>query len=133
MKTQKEKIVQDLKNKHCRITKQRLILLDIILEGECASCKEIYYKAVKQDERIGLSTVYRMVNMLEEIGVISRNNIYTIFCNEEDKSNDTYTVEFDDGTTARLSAEKWSQVVRTGLRECGYMQDKELRSIKQDS
>ena len=38
---QKEVIVGKLKDSGCRITKQRLILLDVILEGECRSCKEI--------------------------------------------------------------------------------------------
>ena len=44
---QKEVIVGKLKDSGCRITKQRLILLDVILEGECGSCKEIYYRASK--------------------------------------------------------------------------------------
>ena len=47
---QKEVIVGKLKDSGCRITKQRLILLDVILEGECGSCKEIYYRASKIDQ-----------------------------------------------------------------------------------
>ena len=46
---QKELVLQRLKEKGCRITKQRKILLDIILQEECASCKEIYYKAASTD------------------------------------------------------------------------------------
>lgn len=37
----KEAIVQKLKASGCRITKQRLMLLDIILEENCSCCKEI--------------------------------------------------------------------------------------------
>ena len=48
---QKEHIVETLREKGCRITKQRLMLIDIILEEECQSCKEIYYKAVKADAK----------------------------------------------------------------------------------
>ena len=76
--TQREKIIEKLRENGCRITRQRLILLDIILENECASCKEIYFHAVRKDKRIGTATVYRMVNLLEEIGAISRNNLYRI-------------------------------------------------------
>ena len=72
VKMQREMILQRLKEQGCRITKQRLALIDIILENECSSCKEIYYKAVRMDEKIGIATVYRMINMLEEIGAISR-------------------------------------------------------------
>ena len=75
---QKEHIVETLREKGCRITKQRLMLIDIILEEECQSCKEIYYKAVKADAKIGTATVYRMVNTLEEIGAINRSNSYKI-------------------------------------------------------
>ena len=54
------------------------ILLDIILEEDCASCKEIYYKASAIDDSIGAATVYRMINLLEEIGVISRKNMFRV-------------------------------------------------------
>jgi len=71
----KERIIEQLKRSGCRVTKQRLMLIDVILEGKCNCCKEIYYKASGQDTKIGFATVYRMVNMLEEIGAISRKNI----------------------------------------------------------
>ena len=60
-------MLQRLKEKGCRITKQRKILIDIILQGECTSCKEIYYKAAEKDPSIGAATVYRMINLMEEI------------------------------------------------------------------
>lgn len=75
---QKDIIINELKSRGCRITKQRLILLDIILQEECSSCKEIYYRASKVDGSIGTATVYRMINTLEEIGAISRKNMYKI-------------------------------------------------------
>ena len=74
-KMQKEVVLQRLKENGCRITKQRKLLLDIILEEECTSCKEIYYKATSVDPSIGAATVYRMVNLLEEIGAISRKRV----------------------------------------------------------
>jgi Fur family ferric uptake transcriptional regulator len=71
----KAMIVQKLKESGCRITKQRLILLDIILENEYSSCKEIYYKAQERKANVGIATVYRMLNTLEEAGFIRRKNI----------------------------------------------------------
>ena len=53
---QKQIIIERLKEDGCRITKQRLMLLDIILEDECSSCKEIYYRASKKDPSIGTAT-----------------------------------------------------------------------------
>ena len=75
---QREIVIQRLKEQGCRITKQRMVLLDIILNENCSSCKEIYYKASRIDSRIGTATVYRMINTLEEIGAISRRNMYKI-------------------------------------------------------
>ena len=83
MDRQKELIIQKLKSNGCRITKQRMELLDIILDNNCASCNEIFYRASKLDDTIGIATVYRMVNVLEEIGVISRKIVY-----ETDKLQD---------------------------------------------
>ena len=75
---QKEQIVERLRENGCRITKQRLILLDVILSSDCGSCKEIYYRASKIDNSIGTATVYRMINTLEEIGAINRKNMYKV-------------------------------------------------------
>ena len=52
---QREIVIQRLKEQGCRITKQRMVLLDIILNENCSSCKEIYYKASRIDSRIGIS------------------------------------------------------------------------------
>ena len=56
---QREYIIRKLKERGCRITRQRLIILDIILQEDCSCCKEIYYKASRQDTKIGFATVYR--------------------------------------------------------------------------
>ena len=57
---ERERIIQKLKENGCRITKQRLEILDVILENHCSSCKEIFFYASKRDEKIGIATVYRM-------------------------------------------------------------------------
>lgn len=52
-KMQREIILTKLKEKGCRITKQRLRLIDIILQNECSSCKEIFYRALEEDDKLG--------------------------------------------------------------------------------
>ena len=126
---QKEMIVKRLREKGCRITKQRLMLLDIILEEECSCCKEIYYKASKEDEKIGPATVYRMVNTLEEIGAISRKNMYKIACGEVCEIEDACRVELSDNTICNLSAQMWNAVIRAGLKACGYIENQEIRNV----
>ena len=78
LETKKRYILQELKKHGCRITTQRQLLIGVILQGECSSCKEIYYNAAKVDPTIGMATVYRLIKTLEEIGVINRKNMYQI-------------------------------------------------------
>ena len=77
---QKELILSELRKRGCRITNQRKLILDVILLDECSCCKEIYYKANKKDSSIGIATVYRMIKVLEEIGVINPRNLYRLEC-----------------------------------------------------
>ena len=73
---QREMILRKLKEGGYRITKQRIAVIDIILENDCGSCKEILYKTSKINKKIGTATVYRTLNMLEEIGAINSRNLY---------------------------------------------------------
>ena len=100
----RELIIQKLREQGCRITRQRRILLDIILEEECSCCKEIYYKALQKDSSIGPATVYRMVNTLESIGAI-------------------------DHTICRLSGEMWMDVMKSGLKAKGYIQNQDIENV----
>ena len=145
-KMQEEMIFRKLKDMGCRVTKQRRILLNVILQEECASCKEIYYKARKEDPRMGAATVYRMINLLEEIGAISRNSIYTIpgaapvgagcgecsdmdcACVEQGKKI-ACVIELDDHTSCCLSANECCLVMTKGLRACGYIQCQNVTNI----
>lgn len=127
---QKEIIIQKLKEQGCRITKQRLMLLDIILEEDCSCCKEIYYKASKQDAKIGAATVYRMVNTLEEIGAISRKNMYKVSCDEDCERRSSCTIELEDHFIIELSEANWKQIIQSGLAACGYLNGQKVRSVK---
>lgn len=119
---QKERVIQLLKQQGCRITKQRLMLLDIILEEDCSCCKEIYYKAAAIDSSIGAATVYRMINILEDIGAISRKNMYKIACGCTDTCcmREACTIELEDHTVYHLSAGSWNGIIKAGLEACGY-------------
>ena len=65
---QREQIISELKRRGKRMTDQRKIMLDVILEGRWSSCKEIYYEASKRDPGIGKATVYRMIAVKYNFG-----------------------------------------------------------------
>ena len=126
---QKESVLKTLKDKGCRITNQRKVLLDVILDEECTSCKEIYYKAVEIDPNIGAATVYRMVNLLEDIGAISRRNIYKISCNLDCVKDNACTIEIDDNMVYHLSRTERYSVIMKGLKACGYLDNQKVNRI----
>lgn len=130
---QKEIVIQRLREQGCRFTKQRQILLDIILQDECSSCKEIYYKAVKADMKVGVATVYRMINVLEEIGAISRKNSYKISCCQDCDKDNVCKIELDDHSFCNLSAQNWYRVITEGLKVCGYVKGQKVTSVLIDS
>ena len=125
----KEKILKKLREAGFRITRQRITILEIILSGNCSSCKEIYYLASEIDSGIGAATVYRMVNLLEEIGAISRKNQYEISQAEDDMSDTVCKVELDDHSVRQLSGQMLRSVLQAGLKECGYLDSEKIVSV----
>ena len=73
-----ELVISLLQEKGFRITKQRKLIIDIILDSNGASCKEIYQKVVSKDNTIGTATVYRMIRLLEDIDVIKHVDMITL-------------------------------------------------------
>ncbi len=73
-------MIEELKKQGYRITNQRRVLLDVILEHDCSCCKEIHFRAVKRDPAIGLATVYRMMQVLEDAGLVRRQSRYRVDC-----------------------------------------------------
>ena len=128
----KEIIIEKLREQGCRITKQRELLLNVIMQEECASCKEIYYKASSLDKKIGTATVYRMINLLEEIGAISRKNMYKISCSMDCNKQNACIIELDDDTVCQLSAQNWYKVISEGLKACGYVEEQKVVSVMAD-
>ena len=128
---QKSAIMNRLRQAGCRITKQRKIILDIILQEECTCCKEIYFLATKKDPNIGMATIYRMINLLEEVGALKRKRAYRI-CDEETPVK-ICSIKLDDYTSIRLDGEKLRQVVERGMESFGYLHDRRVRSVSVES
>lgn len=73
-----QEVLNQLKNAGYRITEQRKLLLQIILNNEYSSCKEIYYAAKEKDDKVGIATVYRTVQLLEDMELIHKEMVVRI-------------------------------------------------------
>ncbi|MBQ7796534.1 MAG: transcriptional repressor [Lachnospiraceae bacterium] len=123
----KKVILEQLREQGCRITKQRELLVDIILKERCNNCKEIYYLAAKQDPNIGMATVYRMMNTLEEIGALKWRNEYRI-C-EQEGSPKHCLVEFQDSSSMELKQEILHEILERGLEARGYLKGRRVKRV----
>lgn len=85
----KDEILQRLRDEGYRITGQRKLIIDTIVENDCSCCKEIYYQVHKKEPDIGIATVYRMIKTLEEIGILDRKIVLRLPCpDDEDHERD---------------------------------------------
>ena len=124
---EKQAVIERLREQGFRITKQRERILDVILDGNCTSSKEIYSTVRKEDSSVGFATVYRMVNLLEEIGLISRKNMYRIPRHIFSDDNYFCLVQLSDRTELRFDAEEWRKIIESGLKACGCLKDSGVR------
>ncbi|KPU28052.1 Fur family transcriptional regulator [Caloranaerobacter sp. TR13] len=71
-----ESLREQLKEKGYKLTTQRRIILDVILEnqGKHLSPEEIYEKVRGKFPEIGLATVYRTLQLFEELNIIYKLN-----------------------------------------------------------
>ncbi|WP_053985731.1 Fur family transcriptional regulator [Niameybacter massiliensis] len=124
MKQEKrECIIEALREKGHRLTSQRKFILDVILEDECCSCKEIHYKVIKKDPTIGIATVYRMVNTLEELGAIDRKNLYHVSIESLEEDICPQIVLVDEKQIIQLDKAEWYWMLLDSLKYRGYLKD----------
>lgn len=132
---EKEAILKALRAQGFRITNQRKIVIDIILEKDCSCCKEIYYQAVKLDSKIGIATIYRMVKTLEDIGAIDRKNQYKVSLDEKNPEegfcgcNEGCMVILKNDKKIKLNSKEFNEALKAGLSVIGFVADDEIDSI----
>lgn len=66
-----EKLREMLREAGCRVTAQRLLLLKLLHDSQGhAGADDLYRLARAHDRRLNLSTVYRTLNKLKEVGLV---------------------------------------------------------------
>jgi Fe2+ or Zn2+ uptake regulation protein len=138
-----EETLSLLRAEGLRVTSQRSLLLEIMRESKGhLDAGEIYRRARAQDPRISLSTVYRNLNLLKDLGVITELHLdeehhhyelrdeaehYHLIC-----SSCQRVVEFDSSSMGALiqqtSAEKGFLIEHVHIDLVGLCQDCRARS-----
>lgn len=129
VQNRKKYLLKKMKDRGMRITEQRSLLLDILLEDNCTSCKEIYYKALKKNPEIGMATIYRMLDLLEELGVVEKKNRCQLLNGQHFENQMTCKVVSEEGTDCELSEQSFLEVLESGLNEKGYIKGEKIKKI----
>lgn len=126
----KDEILGLLRQKGLRVTRQRKLILDIVFAHECTCCKEIYYQAAKKDKGIGIATVYRMVNVLTDLGVFQVQVPYRVAGELVEGSTKGCQVILKGQETVELSREEWEGALIEILERKGYGKETEIERVE---
>ena len=119
----KEEILALLKEHGYRLTEQRKLIVDIIANEDYTCCKEVYFLAHKRDNSIGIATVYRMINTLEEN--IQKNNCSGRCCDMKGGC----TVVTEESKQIILTEEDIQEALKYIMEKNGYANVDEIKAV----
>jgi Fur family ferric uptake transcriptional regulator len=117
-------LLSALREAGARITKPRKLIIQILADrgDEHPDAMEIFRRAVRQDSRISLPTVYRTLKMLEEHGAIQRHAFVDGRSRYEpaDGPHHDHLIDMDTGAVIEFQSEKIERLQEEIARELGY-------------
>ena len=120
---QKPDYEKELRKAGIRITRPRRIILDILTSTEDhPDAMKIFHRATEIDDSISLSTVYRTMNLLEEMGAIHRHAFSggpSRFEQAHGEHHD-HLIDVDTGAVIEFKSEKIEQLQEEIARSLGY-------------
>lgn len=125
----KDQILDLIRQNGMRITNQRKLILDIVFEHECTCCKEIYYQALKKDKNMGIATVYRMVNVLTDMGILKVNAPYQFSGRTLEEGGNGCRILLKDQEVVELDQEEWHGFLEEVLHKKGYAGKIEIEKV----
>ncbi len=110
-------------SKGMRMTEQRRIIARVLGEAQDhPDVEELYRRAVKIDEEISISTVYRTVRLLEDAGIIERHDFREGRSRYEqvpEKHHD-HLINLRTGEVTEFRSEEIERLQETVARKLGY-------------
>lgn len=106
-----------------RITRPRRIIVDIVLQSEDhPDAQEIFERASQIDGSISLSTVYRTVKLLQEMGTIHRHAFEggPSRFEQADGEHHDHLIDIDSGDVIEFRSERIEKLQDEIARELGY-------------
>ena len=117
---QREEILSQFRRQGLRITKQRKLILDILLSHRFECKKAICYYVREADPTVGNATVYRMLQVLEQMEMLCPENSYEVQIKQKDKQEKQCVIVMKNKKKLILSQQEWQEAVIQSLEKRGY-------------
>jgi len=93
-----------------KVTLPRLKVLEVLsgAEPHHLSAEDVYKRLIKQDESVGLATVYRVLTQFEAAGIVERHNFddgHSVYELSSDEHHD-HMVDIDSGQVIEVVNER---------------------------
>lgn len=116
----REEVVRKLREQGYRITKQRILIIDTLLEHRFECKKAVCYYVQQADPNIGMATVYRFLQVLEQMEVLKPENSYRVQLEESEKVEQKCTVIMNNNKKLVLKYAEWKKAIIELVEEKGY-------------
>lgn len=105
-----------------RITKPRKIILSVLLETDHPDALELFKRASAIDPSISLSTVYRTMKLLEDLGAIHRHAFEggPSRFEQADGDHHDHLIDLDTGDVIEFKSDRIEALQEEIARELGY-------------
>ena len=126
--TAKQQCIDKLKKAGIKMSKQRMELLDLLFSGKFNCTKELFYEAQKNHPELGMSTVYRFLNVLENLAIIGNSKILDLKCSE--CAFRLGSLKDSEGREIKANGISLTELVRLGLIAKGVISSNEKIDVQ---
>ena len=114
----------DLKKAGLKVTLPRLKVLEVLATAEPRhmSAEDVYKHLIRQDESVGLATVYRVLTQFEAAGIVDRHNFddgHSVYELAGDEHHD-HMVDVDTGQVIEFVNERIEALQEEIVADHGY-------------
>jgi Fur family ferric uptake transcriptional regulator len=109
-------------NSGLKMTGQRRVILKVLSDAEDhPSVEMVYERAKKQDSSVSMATVYRTLNLLDELGLVVRHEFKGKFSRYElNEDNHYHMVDLETGDVIEFQNEELEKLKEKIAKELGY-------------
>ncbi len=124
----KNECLDKLRQNKVRLSQQRLKIIDVLFSREFKCTKDLYYELSEDNPNLGISTVYRFLKVLSDLGVISNSKQFNISC--ANCSFKLASLKDNLGNNVNVSDFDLPELLRLGLVVKGLIKSNEKIDVK---